>query len=175
MSTPAPEMPRPVRLDTLGDERAITIEATGGEKLALARRFGLIAIDRLDATVRLTRDGERIAASGHIDAAVTQACVATGEPVAALVDEDFSLVFLPESMIGTAEEIELSEADCDTIAYAGGEIDVGEAVAETMALALDPFPRAPGADAALKAAGVLDEGDVGPFSGLKALRDKLGS
>lgn len=174
MTTPAPEMPRPVRIDTMGDARDLAITADGAERTALARRFGLIAIDRLEAKVQLTRDGERIAARGHIDAAVTQACVATGTPVAALVDEDFTLQFLPQAMIGTAEEIELSEADCDTIAYAGGEIDVGEAVAETLALALDPFPRAPDADTVLKAAGVLNESEVGPFSGLKALRDKLG-
>jgi hypothetical protein len=43
-----------------------------------------------------------------------------------------------------------------------------------MVLALDPFPRSPDADAILKAAGVVDETEVGPFAILKGLKDKLG-
>ena len=52
--------------------------------------------------------------------------------------------------------------------------DLG-AVAETLALSLDPFPRAPDADAVLRAAGVLseDEAVTGPFAALKGLKDKL--
>jgi hypothetical protein len=42
-----------------------------------------------------------------------------------------------------------------------------------MALALDPFPRAPDADDVLKAAGVLSEGEAGPFAALRALKDRL--
>ena len=45
--------------------------------------------------------------------------------------------------------------------------------AERKALALEPFPRSPNADAALKAAGVKAEGEVGPFSALAALKEKL--
>jgi len=79
-----------------------------------------------------------------------------------------------QSLENTAEEVELSEADCDVIGYEGGAIDLGEAVAETLALALDPFPRSPDADAALREAGVLSEEDAGPFAALKALKEKMG-
>ena len=64
------------------------------------------------------------------------------------------------------DEIELSEDDCDTVFYTGGAIDLGEAAAETLALALDPFPRSPGAAAALREAGV-----GGVQSGLHIDRD----
>lgn len=175
MTIPANELSRPVRLDTLGEAtRDLDIEASDAERTALARRFGLLALDRLKAHVHLHREGQAIAASGRIEAAVSQACVATGEPVPATIDEPFRLRFLPEEMIGEAEEIELSEEDCDTIPFAGNLIDIGEAVAETLALALDPFPRSPDADEALKAAGVLQEGEAGPFAALKALKDRLG-
>ena len=53
-----------------------------------------------------------------------------------------------------------------------GAIDLGEVAAETMALALAPFPRGPGADAALKQAGVLSEGEAGPFGALAGLLKK---
>ncbi|ARS28546.1 YceD family protein [Sphingomonas sp. KC8] len=177
MSAPASEFPRPLRLDTLGEaERDVPIEANEAERAALAIRFGLIALDRLTAAVRLSREGQAVLATGRIAAAVTQPCVATGEPVPAVIDESFRLRFIPEQAAADAEEIELSEDDCDTVPYTGGVIDIGEAVAETLALALDPFPRSPNATAILKAAGVVQEDEVetGPFAALKALRDKLG-
>ena len=52
-------------------------------------------------------------------------------------------------------------------------IDIGEAAAETLALALDPYPRAPDAGEALKAAGVKGEEEAGPFAALAALKGKL--
>jgi uncharacterized metal-binding protein YceD (DUF177 family) len=173
-----PEFSRPVRIDTLGEgDRAIAIEADEAERAALATRFGLISIERLAASATLTRKGDVISAQGRIEARVTQACVATGQPLPASVAEPFTLKFVPEAVEGEPlAEIELDVEDCDTIDYAGGAVDLGEAVAETLVLALDPFPRAPDADKALKDAGVVseDEAEVGPFAALKALKDKLG-
>jgi len=173
----AGEFPRPVRLDTLGaGERAITIAAEAGERAALARRFGLVSLDRLEASIRLKRAGPAVHAEGSLHAELVQSCVATGDPLPLALDETFVLRFLPEEMVDAAtEELELSEEDCDTVPYTGGAIDIGEAVAETLALALPPFPRGPHADAALRAAGVLSEGEVegGPFAALKGLRDRL--
>jgi uncharacterized metal-binding protein YceD (DUF177 family) len=168
-----PEFSRPVRLDTLGDGvRHIAIEANAAERAALARRFGLIAIERLEAEADLRGAGEAVFASGRLRAAVTQACVASGEPVAAIVDEPFELKFMPEGA-AAEEEVELAEGDLDVIGFDGSAIDLGEAAAQTLVLALDPFPRAPDADAVLREAGVLDEQDAGPFAVLKALKDKL--
>lgn len=169
------EFSRIVRLDSLGSgARAMTIAADDAERAALARRFGLIAIARLEADAEIVREGDVVKAEGRLRAAVTQSCVACAEPVPAMIDEAFSLRFVPpENFEADADEIELSEADCDVIPYDDGAIDLGEAVAETMALALPPFPRSPDADAILKAAGVLSEEDAGPFAALKGLRDRL--
>ena len=168
-----PEFSRPVRLDTLGDGgRHIAIEADPAERAALARRFGLLAIDRIEAEAELRRSGEAVLASGRLRAAVTQACIASGEPVEALVDEPFALKFVPDSG-STEEEVELEESDLDVIGFEGSSIDLGEAAAQTLVLALDPFPRAPNADAALREAGVIGEQDTGPFAVLKGLKDKL--
>jgi len=167
------EFPRPVRIDSLGDgPRAIAIEADEAERAALARRFGLIGIDRVVARADVARAGEAITVRGRLQAQVTQACVASGEPIEAAVDEPFELRFLPDGAAGE-EEIELDESDLDVIGYDGNAIDLGEAAAQTLALALDPFPRAPSADAALREAGVVDEEIAGPFGILKALKDKL--
>lgn len=167
------EFARPVRLDSLGVPRPIEIAAEAEERAALARRFGLAALDRLEAAASVSREGEEVNAVGRIVAEVTQSCVATGEPLPARIDAPFTLRFVPAGSAAD-EELELSADDCDTLFYEGGAIDLGEAAAETLLLALDPFPRSPDADAALKAAGVLAEEEAGPFAALKALRDRLG-
>jgi hypothetical protein len=69
--------------------------------------------------------------------------------------------------------IELAEEDLDTVFYTGSALDLGEAAAETLALALDPFPRSPNAAEVLKKAGVISEEEAGPFGALAALKDKL--
>lgn len=164
-----PEFSRTEPLSTIGaGERRVTIEADGPERAALARRFGLIAIDRLVAEMSVRRDATGIVARGHLSGAVTQPCSVTGAPIPATVEEDFTLRFLPEGEV-SGDEIELSDEDCDTIFYSGGAIDLGEAAAETLALALDPFPRSPGAEDALRDAGVLREGETGPFAALAVL------
>lgn len=171
----APELSRPVRVDTLGSEpRTIRVEADATERTALARRFGLLALKRLEATVELSGDGVRVDVAGRLLASVEQACVASGDPVPATIDEPFALRFVPEGDADAGEEVELAEEDLDMIGYDGGMIDLGEAVAQTLGLTLDPFPRAPDADAALRTAGVLSEEEVGPFAALKGLRDRLG-
>lgn len=169
------EFSRPVRADTLGPgPRTVAIEAEEGEREALARRFGLRAIHKLSAEADLRRNGETVIAEGRLKARVTQSCVATDAPVEAEVDEPFRIEFRPTPKEGTPEEgIELGEAELDVVFYDSSAIDLGEAVAETLSLSLDPWPRAPGAEEVLKEAGVKGEGEVGAFSALAGLRDKL--
>ena len=170
-----PELSRTVRVDTLGEvPRELSIETNEEERAALARRFGLVAIDALEAKAALVRKDTEIRARGRLRAKVVQSCVASGEPLDAEFDEPFEIIFRPE--IATArpdEEIELSDSEMDVVFYDGASIDVGEAVAETLLLSLDPYPRAPDAEERLKAAGVKSEEEAGPFGALAGLRDKL--
>lgn len=168
-----PEWSRPERLDTIGaDERQVSIEAEPAEREALARRFALVAVNRLAAQFAIRREAAGILATGRVKGEVVQACSATGEPVVAKVDEPVALRFV-ESLDGGDDEVELSDEALDTVEIEGGAIDLGEAAAETMALSLDPFPRSPGAEEALKAAGVIGEEDAGPFGALAGLKAKL--
>lgn len=171
------EFSRPVRIDAIGETgRTETVSADAAERAALAARFDLLGIDRLEATAELKRKGEEVFVSGSFSAALVQACVATGEPVATTIAQPFVLKFLP-SLTVEGDEVELDAADLDVVTYAGGAVDLGEAVAETMALALDPFPRSADAEAVLRAAGVKGEEEVAPlagaFAGLAGLRAKL--
>lgn len=171
--TMANEFARVYRLDSLGGARQVHIAAEEAERAALARRFGLTSLARLEADATLQREGDVVWASGEAVSDYEQACVATGEPLTAHRTLPFRLRFLPEQQDGVPDEIELSDEDCDTLAHDGAAIDLGEAVAQTLGLAIDPFPRSPDADAALRAAGVLPEEEAGPFAVLKALKDKL--
>jgi uncharacterized metal-binding protein YceD (DUF177 family) len=84
-------------------------------------------------------------------------------------------LFLPEPRGGEADqEVELGSEDLDTMFHDGSAIELGSAIVDSLALALDPYPRSAGADAALKEAGVLSEEQAGPFAALAALKEKLG-
>jgi uncharacterized metal-binding protein YceD (DUF177 family) len=170
----APEFSRPQRLDTIGaGELKVHVAADAPEMAALATRFGLVSVERLEAGYVLQRDAAGVIATGHVSAVATQACVATGDPVAARIEEDFALRFVADGD-EVPEEIELDEDALDTMVFEGGAIDLGEAAAETFALALDPFPRSPVAAEALKAAGVKGEDEVKPLGALAGLKDLLG-
>ena len=172
----APEFSRLYRIDTIGDEpRGVHIEADEAERGALAVRFGLISIEALSADATIRREGMRIRAEGKLSGRAVQSCVATGDPIKARVDERFSLRFDPEGEVAD-EELELDEADLDILPHDGSAIDLGEAVAQSFAIALDPFPRVSDADQRLRAAGVLAEEEAerlrteaSPFAALKGL------
>ncbi|WP_311270877.1 DUF177 domain-containing protein [Sphingobium sp. WCS2017Hpa-17] len=171
---PTPEFSRTHKADAIGRLPAqLQIAAEPEERAALAKRFGLAALDRLEADYGLTVEDGAITARGRVRAALAQPCVATGTPVPETIDSDFVLRFVVErEEAQAADELELDAEDCDTIGYDGHVIDMGEAVAETMALAMEPFPRAPDADAYLKEAGVLSEEQASPFAALLGLKDK---
>jgi len=168
-----PEFSRPERVDTIGEgARDVTIAADAAERAALARRFGLVSVERLGATLSLHRQGDAIVAAGIVEAAVVQACTVTGDPLPATVRETVTLRFV-EAAGGGEEEVELSGDAADTIEIDGGAVDLGEAAAETMALALDPFPRSARAAALLRDAGVLTEEEARPANPFAALKNKL--
>ena len=168
-----PEFSRPERVDQIHErERVVEVSANPEERAALAKRFDLPSIERLDAWFALRREAAGITARGRVTASVVQACSVTGDPIVTEVDEAANLLFAPEQGDGP-DELELSPDALDTIPYQGDRIDLGEAAAETMALSLDPFPRSSAAEDALREAGVLSEEEAKPLGKLAGLRDKL--
>jgi uncharacterized metal-binding protein YceD (DUF177 family) len=162
-------------LDQIRDGDRLDLSATSAECAAIADRLGLLSLDRLDAHAVLSRDGGKVRATGRLKASLEQSCVATGESVPAHVDEPFDLWFLPEPKAGRPdEELELGAEELDTMFHDGSAIELGSAIVDSLALAIDPYPRSSGADAALKEAGVLSEEEAGPFAALAALKERLG-
>lgn len=170
----APEFSRPIPLDRIVERPAMhRIEADEAELAALAKRFGLIAIGRLTTEAEISGEGDAVRAVGRVAGEAVQSCAATGEPLPVAVDAPFDLRFVRGTPPAAGEEIELSEEDCHTMFFEGRAIDLGEAAAESFALALDPLPRAPHAEAALRDAGVLREEAALPFGALAGLRKAL--
>jgi hypothetical protein len=156
-----PELHRPVRLEHIGAGVVVEVKANPDERAALAARLGLVSVDSLHCTFDLARMiGGCVPARGMLRAVVVQACVVSLEPFEATVAEDFEVRFVPE---GTeSDEVDLEAVD--ELPYSGSVLDLGEAAAEQLALALDPFPRKPGAELP---EGADDEG--GAFSVLRGL------
>jgi uncharacterized metal-binding protein YceD (DUF177 family) len=160
-----------LRLDRIRDGERLDLVADDFERSSIAERLGLGALGRLEAHVTLSKNGQLVRAEGRIAATLDQNCVVTGEPVAAHVDQPFALLFMPgPDVCRPDEEIELGEKDCDTVFYDGAAIDLGSAIADTLALSLDPYPRSASADASLKEAGVLSEEQASPFAVLARLK-----
>lgn len=170
----APEFSRLESLDKIGrSDKPVRIEATAEERAALARRFGLVTLDRLAASYILTKEGAAVIANGQIEAELVQSCVATGVPVPERLDEPFVIRFEREAAEPDPdEEIELSSNECDIIFFKGDRIDMGEAVAETLSLSMNPYPRSSDAEKVLREAGVLSEEEASPFAKLRDLTKK---
>ncbi len=169
----APEFSRPLAADSLGETAALKqITASGEERAALARRFGLLALDHLSADLRIRRlpGNGAIHAAGRFTAEATQACVISLEPVHARLSEEFSQFFtLAAEVPDQGEHVIDVEAEDPPETLGPEGLDLGEAVVQQFVLALDPYPRAPGAQPPLEP----DEASriaTGPFAALKALK-----
>ena len=168
----APELSRIVSVARIRDTWLTeTVNASAVERAALARRFGLVELGRLEATVRLrrARAGRYLEIDASLAAAVVQTCVVTLDPVPAEIDERFALLLGP---LAGAEPDDV-EAAGDLIVdleapepLEGDDLDIGELVAQQLSLALDPYPRsaAAEAEAAALVAGAAPDPAESPFA-----------
>lgn len=159
-----PELSRPVSTDRIGPHGlAIEVDASPGERPAIAARLRLLGVAALRCAFKLRRVGATtIEAEGVLSARVSETCVVTLDPFDHAVEERFIVHFVPA---GTEDDDPEPDA-VDQIPFDGSMIDLGEAAVEQLALALDPYPRKPGA--------ALPDGvaaaPAGPFDALFALR-----
>ena len=128
------------------------VAARAEECAALAKAFGLPGIAELSGEFALSAEKTQ---NGIIDAGlvlrarVTQICVITLEKFDAALAETARLRFVPAATV--TEDAEIAELNPesldgpDEIPYAGEAIDLGATLSEQLALALDPYPRKPGA------------------------------
>ncbi|HEY1412509.1 MAG TPA: DUF177 domain-containing protein [Rhodopila sp.] len=157
------EFHRPVSLDRIGPHGLdMTVEATSAECAALSARMNLPAVLSLSCAFHLIREGrDKVLARGVLQAQVTQTCVISLDDFNAPVQDVFQVRFVP-----AGEESEDIDPDSDDeIPFEGNTIDLGEAAAEQLGLALDPYPRMPG----VELPDFEPDPDPHPFAALKRL------
>ena len=151
-----PEFSRLIRADRLSDrDTEFSFRCEPAERRRLAERFSLLDVERLEARVWARRVAATPVVRVRVNfvADVLQSCVVTLDPVTTRIDEWFGFDCVPPADVqGVREVIFDPEEDDPPETMRDGSFDVGEAVAERLALALDDYPRKPGAELAVHAA-----------------------
>ena len=154
-----------------GRSEALTPDAAARE--AIGRYLDVESVANLDLAANVTpwkRDGVRV--EGTIEADIVQACVVSLEPVESRLRERFEAILVPEGSrlaaprTGDAELLLDADGDDPPETFEGDTIDLAAVWLEHMALAIDPFPRAPGA----KLAETGTDERRSPFAALAALK-----
>ena len=162
-----------IRLDNLPvGGRNIKVSTNETQRAAISQLLKIDALDSLTAELSATPMKGGIQVVGKLHALVTQPCVATFVPVTQDVEEEFRRIFLSgedetnSNAAGSEVFIDLEGDDLPDY-FAGPNVDFSELLLEVLSLAIDPFPRAPGAEAA-STGDVVEE--ISPFAALKALK-----
>jgi len=172
---PVALLPRPVslaRVDRNGETHEVA--ATEDERARIKGALELLDLPRLAAGVTLARSGStKITVTGQIDAELVQACVVTLEPVTQRIEQAFERRFVPSGeAAGSAAPSAIDvapEGEDPPDVYEADRIDIGAVVMEELILAIDPYPRAPGAELPEEATDDADEAPESPFAALKTL------
>ena len=169
--------PRPIEVGAIGEDgRVERIVANEAECAAIAAEHGVVAVGSFAADIELRRQGGGlITLDGRLRSDVVQTCVVSLEPVPQKIDHAFRMSFAmagseaaPPAPRPGAEVLVNPESDPPDL-LGGTTIDLGGVLLEQFSLALDPYPRAPGA--AIQAdAGPAEDQPESPFAALAALK-----
>ena len=152
----------------------LDVALSAAELQGLTDLLEVSAVERLTANLHAVPFRGGIRVTGRVAGRVVQPCVVTLEPVSQDIDEAVDRVFLPASAGVTnghseAEIFVDPEGEDLPDVFDGREADLSGMIIETLALAIDPYPRAPGVSVA--DLGIEDEDEeASPFAVLKGLR-----
>ena len=165
-----PEFSRPLALAAVGAVgRHEKLAANEAERAALADRLGLLGLDRLEADLEIHPEpGGSWRVNGTLRAEVVQSCVVSLEPVPQKLLEalDWRVTAPGGEDDENDEDADLDADGPDPVEAVDGVLDMGEAVAQSLSLALDPYPRSAGATLDPSVQGEA----VNPFAKLAALK-----
>jgi uncharacterized metal-binding protein YceD (DUF177 family) len=178
---PGKEFSHVVEVDRIGPQGLqMQLEADQAARVALASQLRILGVLSLKADLKLAPEAQagHFRLTGQIEAEVDQACVVTLEPVRQQVSEAFLRRFGPETeakpeadAVGDEAEWLDPDADDPPDPVIGGQINLGEVVTEELALALDPYPRKPGAEVPDSYRKAAEEGSkISPFAALAKLK-----
>ncbi|MDG1707638.1 MAG: DUF177 domain-containing protein [Emcibacteraceae bacterium] len=182
------ELSRPFNLERVQKVGShLKVEADGHECEKLAERFSITKMVSLNADCVLKKLAQKhkgdFLLNVKMEAEVIQQCVLTLNDVPESIEEEFSVIFqiMRESGDDKAEEAEVTFnlEDDDVEMISGFDIDVGEYIAEYLALSMNPYPRQSKVSEQDIGYKVMNEEDVkseakkkNPFAVLKDLKHK---
>ncbi len=172
----APLIERHVKVDDIKDGEQGLITATPSECRAIAKILDLITLERLALTYRLRPEGGgRVGLTGSLAARMTQTCVVSLEPVEAHLEVPVEVEFWPLASIAALER-EATDKDHALRDWPepifDGKIDLGPVIYETLATALEPYPKREGAQLEWQAAPESKREPEGPFAALARLKQR---
>ncbi|MEM7745516.1 MAG: DUF177 domain-containing protein [Pseudomonadota bacterium] len=178
-----PQAPRlvaslPVARLSRSEPLTIDVQPSPAELADAAKFLGLTALERVRLKARaIAEDEDCWRVEGRLTARAVQACIITLEPVPQTIDEAVSRLYVPEARLEAGPELDLDIEEDDPDGF-DREIDLDTLVYESLALALDPYPRAEGAElnherSAPPGVDPLTDDALKPFAKLEALRAKL--
>jgi len=141
------EFTKILQTESLGDSaKHVRLEANSDERAALADRFELRAVESLVGNLIIERikGSELIRVRGRMSAEISQECVVSGKIVVSTIEERVNERFGQSNKTGF--EVELSVEEDPPEQIENGEIDLGETIVQYLGVAIDPYPRAPGAE-----------------------------
>lgn len=166
-----------IRLDSMPTTgRDVHVTPGVEDRAAIAAQLGVVGVDSLDVRLHAVRFRGGIRVTGRLAGTVTQNSVVTLEPLQQQISEPIDRIFLPggeKEYAGPANAEIFVDLDGEDVPdhFEGNEADLSDLIVETLALAVDLYPREPGAsleDLGLK----LDVERISPFEALKALKPK---
>jgi uncharacterized metal-binding protein YceD (DUF177 family) len=156
------------------------IEADQPVRKAMADVAGLREILSASASLDvMPKGGGRFHVAGHVRARVGQTCVVTLDPIENDVDEPIDLIFAPPEQIPELSDLVDDAAESEEEIpdppepIVNGIIDLGRLATDALFLAIDPYPRKPGA--VFEPRVEADDPEDHPFAGLKALKPDVKS
>ena len=156
------------------------IEADQPTRKAMADVAGLREILSASASLDvMPRGGGRFHVAGHVRARVGQTCVVTLDPIESDIDEPIDLIFAPPEQIPELSDLVDDAAESEEEIpdppepIVNGIIDLGRLATDALFLAIDPYPRKPGA--VFEPRVEADDPEDHPFAALKALKPDVKS
>ena len=173
-----------VRIDSMPiDGRDVSLTADEDERAQLAAQLNLTAVERLTIALHAVKFRGGIRVTGRLDAGIVQPSVVSLAPVRQVISEPIDRIFLPggaKPYAGEADAEIFVDLEGDDLPdhFEGQEADLTDLIVETLALAVDQYPRAEGEK--LEDLGIVGDPDdepESPFAALKRLKsdpDKAG-
>lgn len=166
-----------IRLDSMPIAgRDVHVTPPEAERATIATQLGVVSVDTLDVRLHAVRFRGGIRVTGRLTADVTQNSVVTLEPLKQQISEPVDRIFLPggeKAYAGPANAEIFVDLEGDDVPdhFEGNEADLSDLIVETLALAVDLYPREP--NASLDDLGLKPDVDkISPFEALKALKPK---